>query len=149
MTWSLPERVKRLVLPSYRYTEHDLTHLEMIVAETAAAGVVGVAAWEEAEAKDIPDGRSGLLLHGLYVSPESQRRGIGARLLDAALVALAERKLDGLLVKAQADAAPFFQARGMVALPVAKPERDYPNRFWRERPDSASTPAVNDSQARM
>ena len=32
MTWKLPERVKRLSLPSYRYTLADFAHLEMVVA---------------------------------------------------------------------------------------------------------------------
>lgn len=33
----------------------------------------------------------------------------------------------------QADAAPFFLARGMAPLPVVNPERDYASRFWLAR----------------
>lgn len=133
MSWSLPERVKRLALPSYRYVAHDLAHLHIVVAEAPGQGIVGVAAWEEADPRDLPEKHCGLLLHGLYVSPEWQRKGVGSLLMDAAQTAVADKKLDGLLVKAQADAAPFFLARGMAALPVVNPERDYANRFWLAR----------------
>lgn len=130
LAWKLPERVKRLAAPSYRYGAHDLAHLQIVVAEASGEGIVGVAAWEAVEPGDLPDRRTGLLLHGLYVLPEYQHKGIGARLLDAALAAVAEKGLDGLLVKAQADAAPFFAARGMSPLQVVNPERDYAYRFW-------------------
>ena len=51
-TWNLPERVKRLSLPTYRYDEDDLAHLDLVVAETGGSDMVGVAAWEPAEARD-------------------------------------------------------------------------------------------------
>jgi len=53
MGWKLPERVKRLSLPLYRYNEMDLEHLELCVAE-AAGQIIALAAWEPAEASDIP-----------------------------------------------------------------------------------------------
>jgi GNAT superfamily N-acetyltransferase len=130
MSWNLPERVKRLSLPSYRYQPHDLGHLHLVVAEDAAHEIVGVAAWEEANPRDTPAGKRGLLLHGLYVDPANQHQGIGSRLLDAALAAAREGGYDGLLVKAQADANGFFAARGLMRLPVENPERDYPHRYW-------------------
>lgn len=129
MTWKLPERVKRLSLPSYRYSAIDLDFQHLVVAETAT-GIVGVAAWEAAEARDLPLGLRGLLLHGLYVDPTHSRQGIGSRLLDAALLAARTQGYDGLLVKAQADALGFFAARGMRLLPVYDPDRDYPHRYW-------------------
>lgn len=129
-TWDLPERVKRLSLPSYRYQAHDLEHLHVVVAEAAAHDIAGVAAWEEANARDLPAGKRGLLLHGLYVDPAQQHRGIGRRLLDTALDAARAQGFDGLLVKAQADANGFFAARGMRRLPVENPQRDYPHRYW-------------------
>ncbi|MFN3716817.1 MAG: GNAT family N-acetyltransferase [Thiobacillus sp.] len=131
MTWNLPDRVKRLSLPSYRYRVLDLDFQHIVVAETPAHGIVGVAAWEPAEPRDLPSGLSGLLLHGLYVEPAHSYRGIGSQLLDAALDAAHSRGYDGLLVKAQADAASFFAARGMRLLPVSDAERDYPHRYWR------------------
>jgi N-acetylglutamate synthase-like GNAT family acetyltransferase len=129
-TWNLPERVKRLALPTYLYTEHDLNHLHIVLAEDSAASVIGVAAWEDAAARDCPQGRRGLLLHGLYVDPDRQHRGTGTRLLTAAVAAAREQGYDGLLVKAQADAEGFFRSRGLHQLAVADANRDYPNRFW-------------------
>lgn len=129
-TWNLPERVKRLSLPSYRYQEHDLSHLHIVVAEDKARAIAGVAAWEAANPRDAPAGKRGLLLHGLYVDPAKQKQGIGSRLLEAALQAARAGGFDGLLVKAQADAIGFFAARGMARMPVENPERDYPHRYW-------------------
>lgn len=129
MTWQLPERVKRLTLPSYRYNAHNLEHLEMVLAEDADRAVIGVAAWEPASPADAPPGRRALLLHGLYVDPGRQRRGAGGCLLDAAVAAAREQGFDGLLVKARPEAEGFFFARGLERLPVTNPEREYPHRF--------------------
>lgn len=129
-TWNLPERVKRLALPTYLYTGHDLQHLHIVLAEDSTAGVIGVAAWEAAAARDCPKGRRGLLLHGLYVDPDQQRRGTGARLLAAAAATAREQGYDGLLVKAQTDAEGFFRSRGLQPLAVEDADRDYPHRFW-------------------
>ena len=54
MTWKLPERVKRLSLPSYHYKEHDLQHIKLIVAEDDKQNIIGVAAWEQADPNDAP-----------------------------------------------------------------------------------------------
>lgn len=54
MTWNLPQRVKRLSLPSYRYTPLDFDHLEIVVAEDDQHNIIGIAAWEQASAKDTP-----------------------------------------------------------------------------------------------
>ncbi len=137
MTWQLPERVKRLALPSYRYTEHDLEHLTLVVSEHAGQGIVGVAAWEPANPQDLAPGQSGLLLHGLYVDPARQRQGIGRRLLAAAIGAAHARGYHGVLVKAQADAAPFFLKQGLQPVAANDPARDYPHRYW-----AASRPLI-------
>ncbi len=129
-TWRLPERVKRLAMPSYRYHPHDLGHLHIVVETHGDAAIAGVAAWEPAPARECPRGRRGLLLHGTYVDPAHQRRGTGTRLLAAAAAAARAQHGDGLLVKAQADATPFFSSQGLVQLPVEDPDRDYPHRFW-------------------
>jgi predicted N-acetyltransferase YhbS len=136
-TWNLPERVKRLALPTYLYTVHDLDHLHIFIAEDSAAAVIGVAAWEDAAPRDCPQGCRGLLLHGLYVDPDRQRGGTGSRLLSAAAGAAREQGYDGLLVKAQADAEGFFRSRGLQQLAVADASRDYPNRFWLDLTRSA------------
>jgi GNAT superfamily N-acetyltransferase len=130
LTWPLPERVKRLTLPSYRYQPHDLDHLKIMVAENSEHGVIGVAAWGPAALRDLPAGKTGLLLHGLYVDPERQRQGVGRKLLDVALRAAREQGFDGLLVKVQPGAEGFFLARGLERVPTENPGRDYPHRFW-------------------
>ena len=129
-TWQLPERVKRLSLPSYRYQAHDLDHLQLMVAEDETYALAGAAAWEPASPRDLPAGKNGLLLHGLYVDPAHQHRGIGGQLLDAAAAAARAQRLDGVLVKAQAEAIGFFEACGLQRLPVEDAARHYPHRFW-------------------
>jgi GNAT superfamily N-acetyltransferase len=135
MGWNLPERVKRLSLPSYRYTPFDFEHLDMVVAEDAQGRIVGVAAWEPAAAKETPADHSALLLHGIYVDPARQGQGIGRQLFRAAEEAARRHGYDGLLVKAQADANDFFIAQGMESLPVEDPSRQYTNRFWKRVAD--------------
>lgn len=131
MGWNLPERVKRLVLGSYRYNPHDLAHFDICLGETTDGRIVGVAALEEAAPPDLPTGQSGLLLHGLYVDPAHQHQGIGRRLLAAALASVRQQHKEGLLVKAQADASGFFRAQGFIDLPVENENRDYPHRWWK------------------
>jgi len=130
MGWQLPERVKRLSLPSYRYDAADLQHLQMQVLRDDASCIVAVAAWEAADPRDTPAQQAGLLLHGLYVRPDFQRQGLGKKLLQAAQQAALAGGYAGLLVKAQADAENFFAACGLVKLPVEDAARDYAHRYW-------------------
>lgn len=131
MTWSLPERVKRLSLSSYRYTEIDFNYLEIVVAEDDKKNIIGVAAWEPADSKDIPAGQTAILLHGIYVMPSHHRKGIGHQLFKAVEQVVYEQQYDGLLVKAQEDANGFFVSEGMSLLQVEDPSRHYVNRFWK------------------
>lgn len=140
MGWNLPERVKRLSLDSYRYRDHDLEHLQLAVAGNPLGRIAGVAAWGPAEAGDSPAAKAALLLHGLYVAPDSQGRGIGTLLIQEALAAATAAGLDGLLVKAQAQAAGYFRAQGFVHLPVIDSSRDYPYRYWMEIGQSSGGP---------
>lgn len=131
MTWNLPERVKRLSLSSYDYTEVDFAHLEIMVAEDEKQNIIGVAAWEHAELKDTPAHLNALLLHGIYVDPTHYHKGIGKQLFQAAEQATKDKHFDGLLVKAQAGAEGFFLAMGMHPLSVENTGRQYANRFWK------------------
>ena len=131
MGWRLAERVKRLVLPSYLYSAAELTYLDVIVARETAGMVVGVATLESAAAIDCPHDRRGLLLHGLYIAPAYQRRGIGKRLLDEVFAVAHAARVDGVLVKAQHAAEPFFVARGSTVLVPTDPQRQYAHRLWR------------------
>lgn len=130
-TWDIPGRVKRLSLPLYRYTAHDLDYLELVVTEAEDVGIVGIAAWEQARPDESPAGQSALLLHGIYVAPDQQRKGAGTRLLEAALAGAASRGLDGLLVRAQPGAGHFFSACGFEQLAVEDRRRDYAHRYWK------------------
>ncbi|MDZ7804576.1 GNAT family N-acetyltransferase [Thiohalophilus sp.] len=139
MGWNLPERVKRLALPSYRYDEHDLDHLDLWVAQIPPA-LVGVVALEPADRRELPNGQCGLLLHGLYVHPEYQHQGIGRQLLQLAEQQVRERQLDGLLVRAQSGAGEFFAAQGMQTLETRDEGRDYQYRYWKTvTPQAEST----------
>ncbi len=129
MTWALPERVKRLASPSYRYQPPDLEWLQILMAQDGPANLCGVAAWEQAAPHERPKGGRGLLLHGLYVDPDRQGQGLGTHLLTAAATAAREQGYDGLLVKAHADALGFFRARRLQEIAVEDPMRDYPSRF--------------------
>ena len=131
MTWALPERVKRLSLPVFRYTCQDLVHLGMVLAEDQARQIVGVAAWEEADAKDALAEYRSLLLHGIYVDASHQRQGIGRQLFGAAEAAVCQLQYDGLLVKAQQDAIGFFESLGMRRLAVEGPLHQYAHRLWK------------------
>ena len=131
MQWKLPERVKRLALPSYLYRPHDLAQLELYVAETPAPlTIIGVAAIEPAVSGDLPVAAAGMLLHGIYIDPTRQRSGLGRSLVRHTMALIAARSLSGLLVKAQPDAVGFFTKLGMKKLPVKDASRDYPHRFW-------------------
>ena len=130
MSWDLPERVRRLSLPTYHYSELDMAHLQMVVAEDRTGTIIGVAAWEPAEPKDAPAAHTALLLHGLYVSPSHHHRGVGTALFRRAEQTAREQLYHGLLVKAQEDAAGFFLAMGMERLTAEDERRHYAHRYW-------------------
>lgn len=134
MTWAIPERVKRLSLPSYRYSALDLDHFEIVLAKDHRQNIIGVAAWEQASDRDIPAGNnSALLLHGIYVEPSHHRQGIGRQLFEVSEEAVCKQQHDGLLVKAQQGASGFFIAQGMHSLQVENAVHHYGNRFWKSR----------------
>lgn len=130
MSWDLPERVKRLSLPSYRYDAMDFKALHLLVA-TEEGAITGVAAWENADPQESPEQAEALLLHGLYVAPSRQRRGIGRRLFQAVEETARSQGYGGMLVKAQKSANGFFRALGMHPLLPTDPDRQYAHRFWK------------------
>lgn len=130
MTWDLPERVKRLTIPSYQYTEQDLQHMHIVVAEREQQ-LAGVAAWEQSKVKFEDGQQAVLLLHGVYVDPQQHRSGIGASLFAAAQQAAKTKGLNGILVKAQKGSEGFYTAMGMHTLAVSDIQRDFENRFYK------------------
>ena len=131
MTWNLTERVKRLSLSSYQYSEIDFGHLEFVVAIESQKNIIGVASWEIADTRDAPAGYTALLLHGIYVVPKYHRQGIGRQLFISAEQAAINHGYDGILVKAQEDAIDFFTSQGMKRLAPDNPALQYANRFWK------------------
>ncbi len=136
MTWSLPDRVKRLSLPVYRYDLADLAHQRILVLELGGGGVVAVAALEPADCDETPGGVRGLLLHGIYVDPASHRGGIGRALLASARKAAHSGIYRGLLVKATRDAVGFFSREGLLRVRDPRLVNQYPYLFWAPRRDA-------------
>ncbi|WP_455233873.1 GNAT family N-acetyltransferase [Thiogranum longum] len=142
-SWNLPERVKRLALPIYRYSASDFHSLQVIVAEDPRYGIVALAGFEPADFGDTPHGHKAALLHGIYVLPDRQNRGIGSRLLESVETEARARGFTGLLVRAQAGAEGFFVANGLERLPVHDPGRDYRYRYWKRLDESSIKPGAN------
>lgn len=130
LTWELPERVIRLTLPTYIYSEMDLQHMSIVVA-CQKETIVGVAAWEPADPIDAPKNTRALMLHGIYVNPALHRQGIGAVLFQAAEQSTKKQRLNGIVVKAQKGSEAFYQSQGMHNLKVEDKKREFENRFWK------------------
>lgn len=128
MSWELPERVKRLALDSYHYTEVDLEDYRIMLA-VETDRLVGTIAWDRQPHKR-DSGQHGLFVHGLYVLPGEWRRGIGRKLFNTAIQTALSSSLDGILIKAQKEARAFYEALGMYELPVNDSTREYAHRYW-------------------
>jgi len=129
--WNLPERVKRLSIPSYLYNEWDLQQFDIVVAKQSDT-IIGVASWQQASNKDTPKQQNGLLLHGLYVQPEFQNKTAGKQLLHAAEASARDKGLNGLLVKAHKDATTFFIKNNFEAVKSAHAPNQYTYLFWKK-----------------
>lgn len=126
--WALPERVKRLTLPSLQYTtiDFDFQSLWLAVYEQHP---VAMSAWEDADSVDQHNYAPTLLLHGIYVDPSAQGRGVGRCLFAQAEVIARSRNLAAIVVKAQKGSEPFYRALGMVPMAVTDRARHFENRF--------------------
>ncbi len=130
MSWNIPDRVKRLSLSSYRYNAVDLKHFRLFVAFDQTNRIIGVATLETIESPIKKQGSSALLLHGIYVDPQAQGRGIGKQLVRKMMQITKSEKRGGLLVKAQPDAIGFFRALHFKPMQAADSRRDYPHQLW-------------------
>ena len=95
MTWHLPDRVKRLSLPCCRYDSMDLDHFDIVLAKNGRKNIIGIAAWEQADAKELSAGSRALSLHGIYVPPTHHQQGIGSILFRVVAEAVCNRGLTG------------------------------------------------------
>jgi uncharacterized protein (TIGR03643 family) len=125
--WSVSDRVKRLVLPFYRYDSQDLAHLriDQLLQDGSLAGVF---AWEAAGLEDTIGREREALLHGIYVHPDLQGAGKGRLLLEHARRSATAAGFSGFIVKASKDATGFFERLGLV--PIASKSADYPYLYW-------------------
>jgi GNAT superfamily N-acetyltransferase len=141
LSWPIADRVRRLALPSYLYDASDVDAMRFHMARAPVADgekVVGVAAYEPADPSELPeppapataDARRGWLLHGLFVRPDQQRRGVGWHLLASVVSTARQAGIHGIVVKANRHAVPFFEANGFNPLAPADTKRDYPHRYW-------------------
>jgi GNAT superfamily N-acetyltransferase len=131
LAWPLPERMKRLALPLLCYDEVDLLHFHAIGAygldrTVRPVDLFGVALWDQDA------------LHGLYVRPEAQGRGVGRQLLESVASQARQAGIARLLVKAERVSAGYFQRQGLT---VAGSEAAYPYAFYLDTGASALAPA--------
>lgn len=130
-SWGLSERVRRLALPSLLYDQFDLEHMRISLVEDLEGRGSAAVAWEESGGLDARRGPRVTLLHGLYVTPRCQRRGLGTRLLERIAALSGARGSSGILLRAWHQSEPFFLARGFSPLDPAEPPDLYPRRLWR------------------
>ena len=133
-SWNLPARVLRLALPSLLYTSQDLAQMS---AALAARGTepddeaVGVAVWESADGDDVPAGGRAILLHGLYVVPRWQRRGVGGNLLEFVSTWAESREFDAIVLRAWRESERFFRAHGFRSMHTGKSAHLHPRRLYK------------------
>lgn len=128
-TWDTTERMRRLALPVYQYRQDDVDHMWLLAAEARDGALAGVAVLEEADNAGLPVPGGGLLLHGIYVTPDAMGMGIGRALLESSAGIARALGREGLLVKAIRQSRGFFERCGLHALPALE-ESDYPYRYW-------------------
>ncbi|CAA6806620.1 MAG: GNAT family N-acetyltransferase [uncultured Thiotrichaceae bacterium] len=120
MQWDLPDRVRHLALSSFHYDALDLQYMDIQVAVDEESFIVGVVA---CEATDSPDE---ILLHGIFVRPNEQRKGLGKLLLRAVEQGEALSRMKKLLVKPQKEALNFFRGMGFERV-MSKSNNQYEN----------------------
>lgn len=133
MSWQLPERVKRLSLPNYRYkAEHFDTLTLFLAVAKETPDVLGVLALGTATGEHAPPGKNATLLHGIYVDPINHREGVGTKLVAHSVKAAKKAETDGVLVHAQPDSIAFFEATGFARCEIPDTEdTEYRNTFWK------------------
>ena len=130
-SWGLGERVRRLATPCLHYKEPDLQHMTIVVLSVAQGEDVGVAAWEETHSANTSRHTSASLLHGLYVVPSYQGRGIGARFIELLAQWTRAANGDGIAVRAWRDSAAFFLSRRFEQTPSEGSTDTYPLCLWK------------------
>lgn len=127
MAWPMPERIKRLSVPVLCYDSEDFKHYQFMLYQQGDSSA-GVVVWNAQTLVKTAKGQ-GYLMHGLYVAPNCQGRGIGRQLMQQVFSRAADAGADGVLVKAERAALGFFEQCGLEPLPAIS-QTDYPYQFW-------------------
>ena len=143
-SWPTTLRLKRLAMAPLQYRGPDLQDFEFLLCYKAHA-CLGIAAWQPDtplslrsnidSAGDLGSENSAraVLLHGLFVSAQSQASGIGGLLLDELTRQARQRGFAGIFVRAERFSTSYFEHKGFHQLddgekPGLTPV-DYPHRY--------------------
>lgn len=143
-SWPTTLRLKRLAMAPLQYRTADLQDFEFLLCYKALA-CLGIAAWQpdtplslcnsSVSAGDLGSENSAraVLLHGLFVSAQSQANGIGGLLLDELTRQARQRGFAGIFVRAERFSTSYFEQKGFHRLdsgeePGLTPV-DYPHRY--------------------
>ena len=110
LRWPMSMRVKRRAIPLLQYDAIDMASYAFFRCELSEIIVAVIALDFEYSGAD----HSGdeLLLHGIYVDPVAQGRGVGRALLDFAEHQARELNFDGVALKAERVSRGFFEQCG-------------------------------------
>lgn len=129
LSWDLPARVHRLALPSLIYSALDREHMHVAIVDEIDGSGAGIAAWEEADQHDVPEGARAVLLHGLYVLPTRHRQGTGTSLLELVEDWAVRCDFNAIVLRAWRESELFFRARGFSSLNKEMAAQRYPMRM--------------------
>lgn len=130
-TWGVADRVRRLALPTLLYDEVDLRHMRFLLLDDSEGEAVAFATWEDFGETGEAHSTRHLRLHGLYVLPHWQRRGLGSSLLEFVCLRAGMQGIDGILVRAWREAEAFFRRHGFETCVEPQSPESYSWLLWR------------------
>ena len=133
-SWALPDRVMRNAVPSLLYDVHDLRYMHIALLNNNAECAVGVVAWEDAGQQDTLAKQVTTSLHGLYVVPQWQRRGVGDRLLSYVSEWAVAHGAGALVLRAWRESESFFLAKGFTPVLAGNGGDAHPRRLGKMLP---------------
>ena len=122
-SWPTSLRLKRLAMAPLQYRGVDLQDFEFLLCYKAHA-CLGIAAWQPdtplslcstsviAGVLGSENSAKAVLLHGLFVSAQSQASGIGGLLLDELTRQARQRGFAGIFVRAERFSTSYFEQKG-------------------------------------
>ena len=128
LRWPMSMRVKKRAIPLLQYDVIDMASYTFFRCELGDIIVAAIALDFEYTSAD--RFRNELLLHGIYVDPVAQGRGVGRALLDFAEHQARENNFDGVALKAERVSRGFFANCGYSHC-APETSRDYPY-FYRK-----------------